>query len=396
MSPIVILCKPAHPGLPKAILGVRACSTLLHFDPFSDNVQTMSTTHIKTEVKKLPNSQAEIKVTISYEKVAGYRTKSIAALQNTVEIDGFRKGHIPESKLVEKVGETGLLAEMADNALTDLYPTIIEQAKVESIGRPSISITKLAPDNDVEYVITTDIMPTVELKDVEKIAKAKNKESLEIEVTDEDIEKAIKEIRQMRAHQQMHDDGVDHHDHNHQNIADADLPELTDEYVKTLGAFENVSDFKVKLKENMVKEKETHAHEKRRIEIIESIIDAGTFDIPESMVDFELNKMFEQFNYDLSMSGMKMDEYLKHIGKTPEDMRNEWRPQAVKRVNMQMALEKIATDHKIKADQEKIDTQVAEILEMYKGQDVREENVIAYVTQTMNNAAVFDWLEAQK
>ncbi|HQV64796.1 MAG TPA: trigger factor [Candidatus Paceibacterota bacterium] len=396
MSPIVILCKPAQPGLPKAILAVRACSTLLHFDPFSDNVQTMSTTHIKTEVKKLPNSQAEIKVTISYEKVAGYRTKSIAALQNTVEIDGFRKGHIPESKLVEKVGETGLLAEMADNALTDLYPTIIEQAKVESIGRPSISITKLAPDNDVEYVITTDIMPTVELKDVEKIAKAKNKESLEIEVTDEDIEKAIKEIRQMRAHQQMHDDGVDHHDHNHQNIADADLPELTDEYVKTLGAFENVSDFKVKLKENMVKEKETHAHEKRRIEIIESIIDAGTFDIPESMVDFELNKMFEQFNYDLSMSGMKMDEYLKHIGKTPEDMRNEWRPQAVKRVNMQMALEKIATDHKIKADQEKIDTQVAEILEMYKGQDVREENVIAYVTQTMNNAAVFDWLEAQK
>ncbi len=354
------------------------------------------TTPIKTEVKKLPNSQAEITVTISHEKVAGYRAKSIAALQNTVEIAGFRKGHIPESKLVEKVGETGLLAEMADNALTDLYPTIIEQAKVESIGRPSITITKLAPDNDVEYVITTDVMPTVELKDVEKLAKAKNKESLEIEVTDEDIEKAIKEIRQMRAHQQMHDDGVDHHDHNHQNIADADLPELTDEYVKTLGAFENVSDFKIKLKENMIKEKETHAHEKRRIEIIESIIDAGTFDIPESMVDFELNKMFEQFNYDLSMSGMKMEEYLQHIGKTPEDMRNEWRPQAVKRVNMQMALEKIAADHKIKADQVKIDTQVAEIMEMYKGQDVREENVIAYVTQTMTNAAVFDWLEAQK
>ncbi len=354
------------------------------------------TTPIKTEVKKLPNSQAEIKVTISHGKVAGYRAKSIAALANTVEIDGFRKGKVPESKIIEKVGETGLLAEMADNALTDLYPTIIEQAKVESIGRPSISITKLAPGNDVEYVITTDVMPTVELKDVEKLAKAKNNEKLEIEVTDEDIEKAIKEIRQMRAHQQMHDDGVDHHDHNHQNIDDADLAELTDEYVKTLGAFENVEDFKVKLKENMVKEKETHAHEKRRIEIIESIIEAGTFDIPESMVDFELNKMFEQFNYDLSMSGMKMEEYLKHINKTPEDLRAEWRPQAVKRVHMQMALEKIGADHKIKADQEKVDAQVAEIMEMYKGQEVREENVIAYVTQTMTNAAVFDWLESVK
>jgi trigger factor len=354
------------------------------------------TTPIKTEVKKLPNSQAEITVTISHEKVAGYRAKSIAALANTVEIDGFRKGKVPESKIVEKIGETGLLAEMADNALTDLYPTIIEQAKVESIGRPSISITKLAPGNDVEYIITTDVMPTIELKDVEKLAKAKNSEALEIEITDEEIEKAIKEIRQMRAHQQMHDEGVDHHDHNHQNIDDADLPELTDEYVKTLGAFENVEDFKTKLKENMKKEKETHAHEKRRIEIIESIIDNGTFDIPESMVDFELNKMFEQFNYDLSMSGLKMEEYLGQIGKTPADMRTEWRDQAIKRVHMQMALEKIASDFNVKADQQKIDTQVAEIMEMYKGQAVQEENVIAYVTQTMTNAAVFDWLEGVK
>lgn len=354
------------------------------------------TTPIKTEVKKLPNSQAEITVTISHEKVTGYRSKSIAALANTVEIDGFRKGKVPESKIIEKIGETGLLAEMADNALTDLYPTIIEQAKVESIGRPSIAITKLAPGNDVEYVITTDVMPTVELKDVEKLAKAKNSETLEIEITDEEIEKAIKEIRQMRAHQQMHDEGVDHHDHNHQNIDDADLPELTDEYVKTLGAFENVEDFKTKLKENMKKEKETHAHEKRRIEIIESIIDNGTFDIPESMVDFELNKMFEQFNYDLSMSGLKMEEYLSQIGKTPSDMRTEWREQAVKRVHMQMALEKIASDFNVKADQQKIDTQVAEIMEMYKGQAVQEENVIAYVTQTMTNAAVFDWLEGVK
>ncbi len=354
------------------------------------------TTSIKTEVKKLPQSQAEIHVTIPYEKVAGYRAKSIASLQNSVEIDGFRKGHVPESKLIEKVGETGLLADMADMALTDLYPTIIEQSKVQSIGRPSISITKLAPENDVEYVITTDVMPTVELNDVEKITKAKNAEPLDSVVTDTDIENAIKEIRQMRAHQQMHDDGVDHHDHNHQNIPDDQLPELTDEYVKSLGDFSDVNDFKTKLKENMIKEKETHAHEKRRIEIIEAIVAAGTFDIPESMVDFELNKMFEQFSYDLSMSGMKMEDYLQHIGKSIEDMRNEWREQAVKRVHMQMALEKIASDFSIKADQTKIDEQVNQIMEMYKDQAVEQANVVAYVTQMLTNGAVFDWLEAQK
>ncbi len=351
---------------------------------------------IKTEVKKLPGSRVEITVVIPYEKVTEYRAKSLAHMQDTLKIDGFRAGHIPEATIIEKVGETGLLADMADLAFTDSYTTIIEQSKIMPISRPEISITKLAPGNDVEYTVTTDVMPTVELKNVEKLAKEKNKVDLEVVVTDEDVEKAITEIRQMRAHEKMHEENVDHHDHNHQNIDEKDLPELNDEFVQKLGKFENVADFKTKLHENMVKEKETHAHEKRRIDIIESIMEAGTYDIPESLIDFELNKMMEQFNHDLAMNGMKIEEYAGHIGKTVEEMRSDWREQAVKRVQMQLTLEKIASEEKITADQGKIDEQVTQIMEMYKEQEIEESNVRAYVTQMMTNAAVFDWLEAQK
>lgn len=353
-------------------------------------------TSIKTEVKKLPNSRVEITVVIPHEKVSEYRAKSIAHMQDTIKIDGFRQGHIPEATIIEKVGETGILADMADLALTDSYTVIMEQSKIMPISRPEISITKLAPGNDVEYTIISDVMPTVELKNVEKIAKEKNKTDLETGITDEDIEKAILEIRQMRAHDKMHEENVDHHDHNHQNIDEKDLPELNDEFVKALGKFENVEDFKVKLRENIVKEKEVHAHEKRRIEIIESIMENGTYDVPESLIDFELNKMMEQFNHDLAMNGMKIEEYAGHIGKTVDEMRSDWREQAVKRVQMQLTLEKIASEEKITADQAKIDEQVAQIMEMYKEQEVSESNVVAYVTQMLTNAAVFNWLEAQK
>lgn len=353
-------------------------------------------TNIKTEVKKLPNSRAEIAATIPESIIAGFRSKALARIQKTIEIDGFRKGHVPEAKIIERIGETGLLAEMADDALTEYYPTIIKQADIQPIGRPEINLTKLAPGNDVEFVITTDLLPTVELSNVVAIAKEKNSEPITATVTDEEVEKAIKEIRQMRAHEQMHKDGVEHDDHNHQNIADDQLPELNDEFVKSLGAFEGVDDFISKLKENMSKEKETHAHEKRRIEIIEAIIAKATIEIPESLVDFELNKMLEQFKYDLAMSGMKMEDYAQHIGKTIDEIKSEWRDQATKRVHMQMTLEKIALDHSIKPDQEKINQQVSEIMEMYKDQSVEEANVIAYVTQMLTNAAVFDWLEAQK
>lgn len=356
----------------------------------------MNTSHIKTDVKKLPNSQVEISVIIPISEVNTFRKKAIAQFQETVEIDGFRKGHVPEAKLVERVGETGLLAQMADEALTAAYADIITKAKVSPIGRPEIQITKLAPENDVEYVITSDVMPTIELGDVKKIAKEKNKTGLEVAVTDEEVKNAVKEIRQMRAHQKMHDDGVDHHDHNHQNIDEKDLPELDEEYVKSLGNFESVEDFMNKLKENMAKEKEVNVHEKRRIEIIESVIDSGTFDMPTSIVEFELNKMMEQFKYDLSMSGISIEEYAKQIGKTPDELRNDWREAAIKRSKMQLALEKIAADYDVKPAQEKIDEQVALIMEQYKDQDIDEARVIAYVTQTLSNSAVFDWLEEQK
>jgi FKBP-type peptidyl-prolyl cis-trans isomerase (trigger factor) len=356
----------------------------------------MSTKKITTDIKKLPNSQVEITVTLPIELVESYKAESVKRLQDTITIDGFRKGHVPESAIIERVGEMGLLAEMADSALTTAYAEIMKQADVSPISRPVINATTLAPGNDVVYTITTDVMPTVELKDIAKIAKEKNKEKLEVELADADVDNAIRDIRQMRAHQKLHDDGHEHDDHNHQNIPDDQLPEFNDEFVKSLGAFESVEDFKTKLRENMTKEKEAHAHEKRRIEIIEAIVADGTFDIPGSMVDFELDKMLEQFKYDLSMSGMKIEDYMTHIGKNMDEMKTEWRAQAIKRVQMQLSLDKIATDFNIKPDADKVTEQIAQIMEMYKDQQVEEANVTAYVNQMSTNAAVFDWLEAQK
>ncbi len=356
----------------------------------------MNTENITIKSNKLPNSRVEITVTIPIAEVTSFRSQVLKELKETTEIDGFRKGHAPELKILERVGEMGVLAEMADRALTESYPTILEQSKIQPISRPTINITKMAPDNDVEYVITTDVMPTVIISDVVSIAKEHNQKPIQTVVTDTEVENAIREIRQMRAHQQLHDNNVEHHDHNHQNIPDDQLPELTDDYVKTLGKFSNIADFEKQLRENMEKEKQANEHEKRRIAIIEAIITKGEYDIPVSIVDFELEKMTEQFKHDLSMNGMKLDEYLNHIGKTIEDMKIEWREQAEKRVQMQLTLEKIAETFTIKPDQEKIDTEVTKLMEMYSEESIQRENVVNYVTQILTNTAVFDWLENQK
>ena len=348
-------------------------------------------------IKKLEKSRVELSGTVAAKQFETYRTKALAILADRVEIDGFRKGHIPADVLAKKIGDMGILEVMAELAIMDEYPKMLTNEKIDAIGRPEIHITKIANDNDLEFTITTAVMPTVKLTDVKKIAKPINTTDVKAEVTAEEIEKSILELRQMRAHHMMHENGHEHHDHDHTKIAESDLPALDETFVKSLGKFENVEDFKAKLHENMLQEKTLRETEKKRITMMDSIIEQSEIDIPDMLVDIELDKMMSQFAYDVAMTGLTFDDYLKKIEKTEIDLKNEWRDNATKRAKMQLVLDEIANDQKIAPTEEEIHAEVQKILEMYKDQkDIAEDRVRAYVVQILTNAKVFEWLEGIK
>jgi len=352
---------------------------------------------MKPTITKLDHSRVEIKTTVPADKFDGYRARALKSLGDRIEVDGFRKGNVPANVIEKKVGDAAVLEEMAQLAIVESYPAILAEHKIDAIGRPEIHITKIAAGNDLEFTVTTAVIPTVELADYKKIAKETNKTKIEIVADEKEVEDAIKELRQMRAHQAMHDAGVEHADHNHAAIDEKDLPELNDEFVKSLGKFENVEDFKTKLKENLAKEKENREIEKKRIAIIDGIIDGSTIDLPDMLVDFELDKMMQQFAYDISMTGMTMEDYLTRIEKTEDTLKAEWRVNAIKRAKMQLILEKIAADEKLVPNDTDVQAETQKILEMYKDQkDIAEDRVHAYVTQILTNAKVFEFLEGVK
>jgi FKBP-type peptidyl-prolyl cis-trans isomerase (trigger factor) len=279
----------------------------------------------------------------------------------------------------------------------DLYPTLLTDNKIDAIGRPEIHITKMAMGNDLEFTITTAVMPKVTLADYKKIAKSENGKEVSVAVDEKDVDAAVLELRQMRAHQEMHDKGVEHHDHDHTKIDEKDLPEITDDFVKTLGKFEGIEDFKTKLRENLLKEKTDREAEKKRIAIIDGVIEGSTIDLPDMLVDFELDKMLQQFAYDISMMGMTMEDYLKRIEKTEAELKQEWRTNAEKRAKMQLILDEIAAKEKLVPTDEEIQSEVAKIMDMYKNQgDISEERARAYVTQILTNAKAFEYLEGLK
>jgi FKBP-type peptidyl-prolyl cis-trans isomerase (trigger factor) len=341
--------------------------------------------------KNLPNSEVEIVVEIAQKDLEKYKDKAFKKIKEVSELPGFRKGHVPDEKLKEKFGELGILEDATQMAINDCTIDIIAEAKLNFLGRPEIAISKIAIDSPVEFKIKVAIMPDIKLPDYTKIAKSENKEEEKIEeVTEKQIDETIEEIRKMYAQQNhTHAPGEVHKDDE-----ELPLPEINDEFVKKLGDFKDVEAFRANLKINIAKEKELKARDKKRIKILEKILEASKIDLPKMIIESELDKMQGQFSADIANMGLQPEEYLKHIKKTWEELRKEWLPDAEKRAKTQIILQKISIEEKLEPNPTEVEKEIKNLTEQYK--DADPERVKAYVDMILANEAVLKFLESQK
>jgi trigger factor len=353
-------------------------------------------------LKRLEKSTVEITGSIAAEIWKKYRAQALKNINESVTIDGFRKDMVPENILIAKIGEMAVLEDMAELAISKAYFDIIMDNKIDAIGRPNIQLTKLAKGNPLEFKITTAVMPEVKLPDYKKIAREEiRKQNPDDEkLTNEDVENTIMSIRKSRApHEEAptrvgglspaNDRMVAHAE---SKADEANLPELTDDFVKTLGGFSDVPDFKAKLSKMLAEEKVNTAREKRRISIADAISNASTVELlPEIMVEGELRRMEAQFKTDVEHMGVKMEDYLKHAKKTLDEIRTEWRPHAEKKAKLQLILNAIAQKEIIRPDPKEVEGEVNHILEHYK--DADREHAAIYAETVLTNEKVFQWLE---
>ncbi len=357
----------------------------------------MTKKHYKdVKLSPLPERELEIIGTITAEKMALMREKAIKKLKESIELPGFRKGNAPDNLIAQKVGEGSLLEEAAEIALNEEYPNILEEHKIDAIGRPEITITKIGVGSDMEFKVITSLMPEVKLADYKKIAsKALISEGIaSTEVSDKEVDDVIKTIRENVAHEKVHAEAGGGKEHNHRKIEDSDLPELNDEFVKSLGDFKDLEDFRTKIKENITKEKEIKEKDKKRTAIIEKIIEDSTIDLPKIVIEGELDKMLAQFKEDIAQSGLSFEDYLKHIKKTEDDLKVEWKETAIKRAKSQVILNTIAKDQSISPEDSEVKKEMENILAHYK--DADRFRVRMYVETFLTNELVFKYLESQK
>ena len=314
---------------------------------------------MQIKIKKLPKSEVEIEGELEAEAFEAYFNNALKVLGENMELPGFRKGKIPENVLLSNIPEIRILERMAEIALSEHYPKILEDEKIDAISRPEITITKLVRKNPFGFKIKTAILPEIKLPDYKKISKEITSkitdEEKNIIVSDEDVEKTIMDIRKSRApkkhiaeeaKEHIHKDG-EKCEHKHEEIKEEELPEFNDEYVRALGPFKDIADFKKKLRENIKLEKENKLKEKTRLKIIEKTIEESTIDLPEILIEVELDKILYRMESDIAQMGLKFEDYLKHLNKTVEDLRKEFRTDAEKKAKFALVLNEIGKKENI-------------------------------------------------
>ncbi|MDQ5957226.1 MAG: trigger factor [Patescibacteria group bacterium] len=147
------------------------------------------------KITKEKNSKVELEVTISKEEFLKYRDQAFKSVQANIEMDGFRKGHAPESAILAKYGEESILREMSNLAINETYPQIIIEEKIKIISEPHIHIVQMEEGKDFVYHAHVHVYPEIVLPDYKSLAKEVAKTKKEIaDTTDEEIKQVVDQL----------------------------------------------------------------------------------------------------------------------------------------------------------------------------------------------------------
>lgn len=184
------------------------------------------------------------------------------------------------------------------------------------------------------------------------------------------------------------------------SVKSVELPKIDDEFVKSLGKFQNVEQLLNSVKEGITEEKKLKEKQRIRLEIINHIVKNSDMTIPKVLIDQQLDSMISNLDKDLHANEMELGLYLAQMGKTQDDLRDQWRAEAEKQVKIVMVLHKIAKDNNISASREEVDESLSTAVQsmVMKGEidkaNLDMDGLRDGISSRIINERVFDFLES--
>ena len=409
-----------------------------------------------------------LEIEVPPDEVARHFTTAYKHVAERTKVPGFRPGKAPRNVIDRFVGRGSVLAEAIDHLVSDSYGAALDQTDVIPIDNPEVDIdpANVVEGQPVTFTATVPVRPDVELGSYTDYSFG-----LEIpEVTDEQVEQVIGELREQQATLRPVDDrgardgdiasvkfvgtvdgepfeggsadrlpvvigedrmipgweanlvgmsigdskGFDitfpedyrveelrgreaHFEVELLDLREKLLPEITDDFAKSVGDVETLDELRAEIRDAMRKRADAEGRHNFGDRIIDFAVTNASVEIPEVMIANEVEIMRDELSSRLAQQRIGLEQYLALSKQTPEELATELREPATRRVKTLLVLSAIAEKEGVDASDEEIDAEIAEQMARY-GEDAKLREYLtsrrgrSYLRMTIRNRKLVETL----
>lgn len=149
------------------------------------------------------------------------------------------------------------------------------------------------------------------------------------------------------------------------DIKEEELPELDDEFVKDISELDTLDEFKASTRERLEKERAEMAEGIMKDKVMDAVYEANEFDVPDAMVEDEINSMMQEYDQQLRQQGMDLNSYMQYMGRSVDEFREDMKLTAGRRVKNRMILRAIAEQEHIDVTEDEVQAQLEKMAEQF-------------------------------
>ena len=337
------------------------------------------------QVEKLEKNMAKLTIEVSAEDLDKAMEKAYQKQKSRISLPGFRKGKAPR-KMIESMYGKGVFMEVtlgdykgvevpkSEIAVTDEEVDAEVKKEQDKNARTVAVEDRAAANGDIttidfegfvdgvafeggkgtDYALTLGsgtFIPGFE----DQLVGANTGDHVEVKVTFPE-EYQAKELAGKEAVFQC----------DVKKIETKEVPELDDEFAKDVSEFDTLAEYKEDVKKKLTEKKEKEARTAKENAAVDKAIENAQMDIPELMTKTECRQMMDDFSRRMQQQGLSMEQYFQFTGQSMDKMMEDMKPQALKRIQTRLVLEKVAEAENIQPSEEEITEEIQKMADAYK------------------------------
>ena len=381
------------------------------------------------QVEKLEKNMAKLTIEVSAEDLDKAMEKAYQKQKSRISLPGFRKGKAPR-KMIESMYGKGVFMEDAVNSLVPQeYTKALGECDLEIVSQPEINVTQMEPGKALIFTADVAVKPEVTLGDYKgvevpkseivdaEVKKEQDKNARTVAVEDraaangdittidfegfvdgvafeggkgtdyaltlgsgtfipgfedqlvgantgDHVEVKVTFPEEYQAKELAGKEAVFQCDV--KKIETKEVPELDDEFAKDVSEFDTLAEYKEDVKKKLTEKKEKEARTAKENAAVDKAIENAQMDIPELMTKTECRQMMDDFSRRMQQQGLSMEQYFQFTGQSMDKMMEDMKPQALKRIQTRLVLEKVAEAENIQPSEEEITEEIQKMADAYK------------------------------